>query len=76
MPIEYTRELARLAGKCTINEANAFHEWLQQHPRGQVDLRQCEHLHMGILQLLMAAKPGIAAAPENRFLQHLLPYLR
>jgi hypothetical protein len=31
---------------------------------------------MGILQLLMAAKPGIAAEPENRFLQHLLSYLR
>lgn len=76
MAIEYAGEVARLSGKCSIDEANAFHDWLLQHPQGQIDLRRCAHLHMGILQLLMVAKPRIIAEPEETFLRHWLPYMR
>lgn len=76
MPIELKQDVARLSGKCTIDDTSAFYEWLQQHPQGNVDLRDCEHLHMSILQLLMAAKPSIAAEPNNKFVQHWLPYMR
>jgi len=76
MPIEYSEEVAKLTGKCTIDETSAFYEWLLLHPEGQVDLRHCEHLHMSLVQLLVASKRGLSQEPENRFLQHLLPYLR
>ncbi|HZV60939.1 MAG TPA: STAS domain-containing protein [Methylophilaceae bacterium] len=76
MPIEYKPDVARLVGKCTIDETSAFYEWLQKYPQGKVDLSDCEYLHMSLLQLLMAAKPAIAANPNNPFLQHWLPYLR
>jgi len=65
MNIEYTKKAARLTGFVSVEEAEGLLEWLQANPKGKLDLADCTHLHAANLQVLMAAKPNIAAWPEN-----------
>jgi len=65
MSIEYIKKTARLAEFVSVEEAEGLLEWLQANPKGKVDLAACTHLHAANLQVLMAAKPNIAAWPED-----------
>ena len=65
MSIEYMKKAVRLTGFVSVEEAEGLLEWLQANPKGKVDLAACSHLHAANLQVLMAAKPNIAAWPEN-----------
>lgn len=65
MSIEYEKEVAKLSGIVSVEEAEPLLEWLQTHPKGKVDLSGCKHVHAAILQVLMAAGSEIAAWPEN-----------
>jgi len=65
MSIEYIKKIARLTEFVSVEEAEGLLEWLQANPKGKVDLAACTHLHAANLQVLMAARPNIAAWPEN-----------
>jgi hypothetical protein len=65
MGIEYTKKAARLSGFVSVEEAEGLLEWLQANPKGKLDLADCQHLHAANLQVLMVARPNIAAWPEN-----------
>jgi hypothetical protein len=63
MSIEYHDNQARFSGAITVEEADGLLAWLAAHPHAEADLSACTHCHAAILQLLMAARPAISAAP-------------
>lgn len=65
MAIEYQKKRVRLIDYVTVEEADGLLAWLQNHPKGGVDLRACAHLHAANLQVLMAARPAILAWPDD-----------
>lgn len=68
MSIEYKKNVARLTGVVDVEEAEGLLQWLQAHPQGELDLSACAHLNAANLQVLMAAKPVIAAWPTDESL--------
>lgn len=72
MPIEFKKTIAVCTGDCTIEEAENLLGWLLDHPKGKVNLKQCEQLHTAIFQVLMAAKPAVSALPEHDGLKDIL----
>lgn len=65
MGIELKKNRAILADFVTVEDAEGLLAWLQSHPKGTLDLSRCEHLHAANLQVLMAARPAIAAWPTD-----------
>ena len=65
MPIEFTGDRVIFRDVASVEEAEPLLEWLQKAPDAKIDLAACVHLHTANLQVLMAARPGIASWPEN-----------
>lgn len=63
MAIDYGKKTAMLKGVVSVDDAEALQNWLQKHPKGRIDLSECTHLHAADLQVVMAARPVIAAWP-------------
>lgn len=72
MSIEFKKTVAVCTDECSIEEAETLLTWLLDHPKGKVNLKQCEQLHTAIVQVLMALKPSISAEPENPSLEKVL----
>lgn len=68
MPVRFDSDLARFEAACTVEDALPLAEWLETAAAPRVDLSACTELHTALLQLLLAARPGLAAAPEDAFL--------
>ncbi len=64
MPVTYLKTVARLEGACDVEEAEGLLEWLQEHPKGKLNLKECEHLHSAVLQVLLALRPCISSCPR------------
>jgi hypothetical protein len=65
MPIEFTTDQVIFRDVASVEEAESLLEWLQKTPDAKIDLAACAHLHTANLQVLMAARSGIASWPEN-----------
>lgn len=65
MAIEFSKKTARFVDVAGVEEAERLLGWLQSNPKGKVDLSGCSHLHAANLQVLMAARPAIAAWPGD-----------
>lgn len=65
MSIDYTDDLAVFSDCISVEDAEGLLSWLQNHPRGRLDLTACTHLHTANLQILMAARPDIVAWPQD-----------
>ncbi|MDR9096148.1 hypothetical protein [Burkholderia multivorans] len=65
MGIEYKKTIACLIDHIPVEEAEGLLEWLQGQKKPKVDLSACTHMHAAVLQVLMAARPVIAAWPED-----------
>lgn len=65
MPISYKKTVAVLQDYCTIEEAETLLEWLLEHPKAKLNLKQLEHLHTAVLQVIMALQPAISAMPDD-----------
>jgi hypothetical protein len=72
MPITLHEGVAHLEGLCPIEDAEALLDMLRQAEMPPVDLSQCEHLHMAVLQTLLALRPPIAAPPSDPLLARLV----
>ena len=72
MPIELNDDRAVLNGVCCVEEAEGLLSWVMQHPGAPVDASSCEHLHSAVLQVLMARRPPLSAAPASGPLQQVL----
>jgi hypothetical protein len=65
MSMKLNRRTARLAGVISVEDAEPLLQWLQQYPKGRVDLSRCTHIHAASLQALMVARPFVAAWPGD-----------
>ncbi|MCQ4161521.1 hypothetical protein NON00_16505 [Roseomonas sp. GC11] len=72
MPILLSEVMAVLEGHCSIEEAETLAHGLRQMKRPRVDLSGCTHLHLAVLQTLLAFRPLVAAPPEDPFLGRLI----
>ena len=72
MPVTLKKTVAVLKGTCTVEEAERLLEWLVEHPGGKVNLKDCEHLHTAVLQVLMATRPRVSAEPQDPFLRDVV----
>jgi anti-anti-sigma regulatory factor len=65
MPIEYKKNRAVFRNEVSVEEAETLLEWLQDKPAAKVDLSALSYIHTAGLQVLMAAKTGIASWPKD-----------
>ena len=72
MPLSFDADTVTVRDTCTVEDAMPLLEFLQSHSDARVDLRPCTNLHTAALQVLMAARPRIAALPEAAFLARWL----
>jgi hypothetical protein len=81
MPITYLTEAADEAGGaacavfegvCAPEEADGLLEWLRAAPDAACDLTACGDLHTSLLQLLLAGRVRLAAAPADKVLASCL----
>jgi len=73
MAIRYLKKHAALEGSVSVDDAEALTQWLLQQPAPAVHLGKCEHLHGAVLQVLLALRPKLLAAPAD---PHLAAVLR
>ncbi|CAH2601423.1 conserved protein of unknown function [Rhodovastum atsumiense] len=71
MPILIEGDLAVLDGTCTVEEAEPLLDWVRGTATPAVDLSGCRHLHAAVLQVLLAARPRLAAAATDPFVARL-----
>ncbi len=68
MSLELKQRVARLNGQISADDAENLLEWIQQHPKGKLDLSECRHLHTACLQVLMVTGQKISAWPADNSL--------
>lgn len=65
MAVLYRKNRAVLSEVVGAEEAETLLEWLQKHPKGELDLAALSHLHPANLQVILAARCAIAAPPSD-----------
>ncbi len=65
MPLVFTETQVRFEDVCTVEDALPLLEFLKGSAAPEVDLSACTHLHTALLQLLLAARPNVAAPPGD-----------
>jgi len=65
MAIIYQKTVAMFKGTVADDEADALLEWLSISGNNRVAFAHCQFIHTANLQVLMAAKPTIAAWPKD-----------
>ena len=73
MPLRFSKQVAYLEDECSSDDAERLLEWLLEHPTGKVNLKTCRGLHTAVLQVLLAAAPGITVKPGDADLARWLP---
>ncbi len=68
MAIRYLKKHAALEGSVGADDAEALAAWLRDQPLPAVHLGKCEQVHAAVLQVLLALRPRIVAAPAERWL--------
>ncbi len=73
MPIRFEEDRAVLEEVCTVEEAEPLLDWLRGADDARsVDLSACSHAHTAVIQVLLAAKPRVAAPPKDAVLARVL----
>jgi hypothetical protein len=72
MTIRYLKKYAALEGVVGVDDAEALTQWLLQQAAPAVHLGKCEHLHGAVLQVLLALRPKLTAAPADPLLASVL----
>jgi hypothetical protein len=65
MPLVFTATQARFEDVCTVEDALPLLEFLKSSNTPEVDLSPCTWLHTALLQLLLTARPRMAASPVD-----------
>jgi hypothetical protein len=72
MGIRYLKKHAALEGVVTVEDAETLMQWLRAQAKPAVHLGKCEHLHGAVLQVLLALRPRLVAAPGDVHLSRAL----
>lgn len=65
MPLTFTATTVHFTDICTVEDALPLLEFLKGGDAREVDLSACTYLHTALLQLLLAARPAMAAPPAD-----------
>ncbi len=65
MGMRYHDKVIELSDVLGVEEAEELLTLVQKHPKAELDLRACTHMHAACLQVLMAARPGVMAWPQE-----------
>jgi hypothetical protein len=76
MPIRFTKNVAYLEGECDMDDVEPLLEWFREHPKGKVNLKECQFLHTAVLQILMAVRPAVTVMPADEALSRWMPPLQ
>jgi hypothetical protein len=68
MAIRYLKKHAALEGFVGVDDAEALSNWLRERNAPAVHLGKCDQVHAAVLQVLLALKPRVAAAPADPWL--------
>jgi len=68
MPIAYKKTVAVFDGVCAVEDAETLCNWLEEHPKGKLNLKECTHLHSAIFEVLMKMQPTASALPKDEAL--------
>jgi hypothetical protein len=68
LPLDLDEHRAVLTGVVTVNDIEPLVAWLRTTGEPAVDLRDCNHLHTGVIQALLLFQPKVSAAPTDGFL--------
>ncbi len=66
MPVTLKKTVAVFDGVCAVEEAETLLAWLQENPKGRVNLKRCTHIHTAVLQVLLAFRPRVSPFPEDQ----------
>ena len=72
MPFNFAKNTATAGESCTVEDALPLLEFLIANRGAKVDLGPCANLHTAVRQVLLAARPKIAALPQEAFLARWL----
>lgn len=75
MGIRYLKKHAALEGSVSVDDAEPFQRWIDEQPKPAVHLGKCEQVHAAVLQVLLARRPRLLAAPQERWLAQVLASL-
>lgn len=67
MSVRVEDAMIQLSGRCLAEDAEALLVALRDGPEPTVDIAGATHLHLAVLQLLLAARPQIRGIPDNDF---------
>jgi len=73
MSIRFSNRVVYLENECDADDAEPLLIWLREHPKGKVNLKNCQQLHTAVLQVLMAIGPGVTVMPLDQSLARWLP---
>ena len=62
MAMNYHNKTLTLSEIVSVEDAEALLALRQKHPKAQLDLSACTHLHAACLQVLMASRPVVVSA--------------
>jgi hypothetical protein len=72
MSIRYLKKHAVLEGAVSVEDAEALAQWLREQTKPAVHLGKCDQVHSAVLQVLLALRPKLVAAPADPRLAELL----
>ena len=72
MSIRYLKKYAALEGHVAVDDAEALAQWLLKQSAPAVHLGKCEQVHGSVLQVLLALRPKLVAAPADAWLAGVL----
>jgi hypothetical protein len=72
MTIRYLKRHAALEGHVAVEDAETLAQWLRAQAAPAVHLGKCEQVHGAVLQVLLALRPRVTAAPADPWLAALL----
>jgi hypothetical protein len=72
MGLLFTEDLAVLEGHVRADDAEPLLQWLLSQASPQLHLAHAEHVHAAVLQVLLAFRPPVVAAPNDPWLVQAL----
>lgn len=65
MPITFKQKVAVLEGNCEVDLAEELDHWLAENQKRQVNMKQLEHAHTSVFQVLLMRKPSVSVWPQK-----------
>lgn len=75
MPITYKKTVAVFDGNCEIEEAEELLAWLIDKPKGKLNLKNLQHTHTAVLQVMLASNAQVSTWPQSATVKERMQYM-